>query len=323
MTRKNLGHQTVDVWAEGSQQFGQNRTDGNLYFEGRNLYSYGRHFKLGYRGDGYFVLNSDGSTVTTTRHQSDVRATMRGRMHIELPFQALYGAGISVDQVRIVDVEPDRVWTTEHRRKVMVSNEGHVYAGGGSWDATWNGEWEDYEVQHHMMGRSVFRVGRRWYLSGLDETARNEREGYFLAQLPKAAKSVAHATELLKPPEAILRESWKPEGVKRQGEWFFIEDHLVKTRDLTPVPTTVMRTGWQRPGAYIAEIEATFIPHRDRDRQTRHYPTELRRLGKDLYARGTVRHLNLDHKMLTLGKVWHLVKENREVISYSGFGGVD
>ena len=64
------------VWAQRSQTFGRSN-NGNLYFQGDSLYSYGSHFlvaKFLPIGDSVIVLhNSDSYGTTTSGHQSDAR----------------------------------------------------------------------------------------------------------------------------------------------------------------------------------------------------------------------------------------------------------
>lgn len=58
------------VWAQQNQPSGRSG-NGQFYFEGRAIYSYGRHFMTGYYvADGHVLLNADTYGITTTRHQS-------------------------------------------------------------------------------------------------------------------------------------------------------------------------------------------------------------------------------------------------------------
>ena len=316
MTRKNLGHDVYRTWLAGSPDFGQNRTDGNVFFYGDTIYSYGRHFPLAHKlAGGGILLNSDRYSTTTARHQSDVRSVVGRSGSIEIPFSALRSAGIYPDSIVIVDTEPSR----EIKYMANVKKYRAVTSpADGRW--MYNAAWmEEEERSHHLMGRSVFRVGRRWYLSGIDETARDLWSGYFLAQLPGPAKTVTQALELLKPKLVVKLESYTHhKGVKRQGEWFFIEDGNLKTRNLKQVkPRESNATWWEKRQA------AHYLRHKDKNRVMRHKVTELRTLNGYIYARGTVRHVNNEHKMLKLGKAWHLVMENREVRSFTGTGRVD
>lgn len=69
------------VWAQGRQDSGRSN-NGNFYFEGPTLYSYGRHFVAGYRlPDGRAFLNSDSYSVTTGGHMSCARGAVAGRAY--------------------------------------------------------------------------------------------------------------------------------------------------------------------------------------------------------------------------------------------------
>lgn len=75
---------TAHVWAQFSQSFGQSN-NGNLYFHGRAIYSYGSHYVAGYllpaNGDaesvGVALWNCESYSVSTSGHVSDVRAAVR------------------------------------------------------------------------------------------------------------------------------------------------------------------------------------------------------------------------------------------------------
>lgn len=71
------------VWAQGSQAHGRSH-NGNFYFDGRVLYSYGSHFAVGVlMNDGAAVLNSDSYSVSTTGMQSDALRAVKGeRVHV-------------------------------------------------------------------------------------------------------------------------------------------------------------------------------------------------------------------------------------------------
>ena len=77
-------YQTAHVWASQTQDSGRSHNS-NLWFEGRVIYSYGRHFPLAYAGeiDGgrVFLLNADSYSVSTARHQSIVCNAVFGQIH--------------------------------------------------------------------------------------------------------------------------------------------------------------------------------------------------------------------------------------------------
>ncbi len=70
---------TAHVWNAQSAERGQS-SNGNFYFSGRALYSYGSHFVVGYiMPDGVAFLNADTYSISTSGHQSDARAATRDR----------------------------------------------------------------------------------------------------------------------------------------------------------------------------------------------------------------------------------------------------
>lgn len=75
--------QVAHVWAQQTQTFGQN-SKGTLYFEGGALYSYGRHYMIGFimpesgAISGAAILNSTSSSPTTNGHRSDARRAVSG-----------------------------------------------------------------------------------------------------------------------------------------------------------------------------------------------------------------------------------------------------
>ena len=71
------------VWAQGGQAHGRSH-NGNFYFDGRILYSYGSHFAVGVlMNDGAAVLNSDKYSISTSGMQSDALQAVKGeRVHV-------------------------------------------------------------------------------------------------------------------------------------------------------------------------------------------------------------------------------------------------
>lgn len=73
------------VWAQGEQAHGRSH-NGNFYFDGRILYSYGTHFAVGVRlNGGQAVLNSDSYSVSTSGMQSDARQAVRHMETVSVP----------------------------------------------------------------------------------------------------------------------------------------------------------------------------------------------------------------------------------------------
>ena len=66
------------IWAQGMQSFGRSG-NGNFYFQGTTLYSYGSHFVVAQLlPDGNALINADSASVTTSAHCHDARLAVRG-----------------------------------------------------------------------------------------------------------------------------------------------------------------------------------------------------------------------------------------------------
>lgn len=145
-------------------------------------------------------------------------------------------------------------------------------------------------------GRGTVSADRRrtaYFLSGFDEN--ETRPSYFFCELPPKVKptTVEEAIETLKPSAVKLAEEAGRE-VKRQG-------------DIFAVPM---------PGVTLRELKAQSGRHEKRGNLlgTNHAATEVVYVGKQTYARGTIRHVpefrRPDHKALTIGRDWHLILKN-------------
>ena len=73
------------VWAQNNQAAGRSN-NGNFYFKGPTLYSYGSHFVVGHHlPDGPTLLNTEGYSISTSGHRGDARQAVRGRDVIHVP----------------------------------------------------------------------------------------------------------------------------------------------------------------------------------------------------------------------------------------------
>lgn len=97
-------------------------SSGNIICHEDAVYSYGRHFEMARplrdkKGTIHaFLLNGDTYSNTTSKHQSTVRWTLArtGIQQVIIPHEALAGAGIDLDSIKLVDVSPDRNETIHH-----------------------------------------------------------------------------------------------------------------------------------------------------------------------------------------------------------------
>lgn len=70
------------IWAQQTQESGRSH-NGQFYFEGKTIYSYGRHFPIATFIDADKVLYcSDSYSVTTSNHQSMVRQALSGSVQV-------------------------------------------------------------------------------------------------------------------------------------------------------------------------------------------------------------------------------------------------
>lgn len=98
-------------------------SSGNIITSGDRVYSYGTHFEMARplrdkKGEvEAFLLNGDTYSNTTSSHQASVRGTLSRRTSrplVIIPHEALGGAGIDLDSIKVVHVLPDRQETIRH-----------------------------------------------------------------------------------------------------------------------------------------------------------------------------------------------------------------
>jgi hypothetical protein len=120
-------YEVAQRWAEVMRgTASRNLTARNVYFEGRTIYSYGRHFPLAEyleagphgRRRPLVLFNGDRFSVTTSRHQNEVRSAVQtylpGVETIILPYSALEAARVSRETIRPLEVLADRWETFSH-----------------------------------------------------------------------------------------------------------------------------------------------------------------------------------------------------------------
>lgn len=91
-------------WANETQQEGRN-AQGNCYFEGKSLFSYGSHYEMGRhvtgrKGEKVVLLNDEGSSVTTEKHKSWARQSIPGD---RVSFQAIDFDNLGVNLLYMLD----------------------------------------------------------------------------------------------------------------------------------------------------------------------------------------------------------------------------
>ena len=252
------------------KKFSEGATRGqgsHLYIEGEVLYSYGKHFPLLVRTDWGFLQNADRYSNSTSKHQS-----LAGRYAtVLIPFSALNRANLDYQKIVFID-------------KVARVYEEHKYIDKDGIEQT---------AQERRPEAWIFKHDGKYYLSSLDNG------NYFISQLPKKAQTVKEGFNLLLPKDC------KQGTYKRQGEFFFLPDSDVQTKNL------------------LAIVKHGRLRNKLQSQEAHHYATETGYTKKDVYARGTVRHTQGDHTMLKLGKVWHKVIESNHKQSWGAGGSVD
>lgn len=87
MTKSVFSNDMVaHIWAQKNQFYGRSN-NGNFYFDGATLYSYGTHFIVGYHlpDNGPTLLNTDGYSISTSGHKTDAWRACRHLQTIDVP----------------------------------------------------------------------------------------------------------------------------------------------------------------------------------------------------------------------------------------------
>jgi hypothetical protein len=149
----------------------------------------------------------------------------------------------------------------------------------------------------------------------------DERE-WFVAAVPGGASSVSEAMDALQPNEvrAALshragslrdRHARKNQAFRRQGEWFFLPESLLKVDEKLVLHNEPIRRGRGKPHLveqlYRTGGETVHVCRRHPD--AAHWGWQVMRRNPEVYARGKVSHT--DHATITL-PCWHRVLLNTE-----------
>lgn len=285
----------------------------NLFFEDGILYSYGHHFPLAVslkRNDyEFFVVNGDNYSSSTAAHRGKVFRAIPQEKYVVIPFTALDSMLRDVYS-KIID-EYSRSSSFRFYTARIIMNEIMVidHTADTFEDKTVRvrnrdtGEMEEKVITEHLLGSTLFEIYGDYYLSSVDPSGKG-RGLYFLTKLPRPADSIEDAYASIKP------KGLNGEPYVRQGEFFFVPQE-----------------GMTKPRGIDLE-KKVLIENRGRDAEEwRHVATEGFKLDGVQYVRGTVRHP--EHKMCSLGNVWHRVYEAQgagthgAIVSWSSGGGFD
>lgn len=120
----------ASVWLYNPAQYGRN-PQGNLYFDGDTIYSYGGHFPIckrvkNQKGDVAYLYNPAGYSNTTSRHQSMVWMALHGRNVFEVypnqnPNQAIpeYQSRIDRQTLSALRARSNAKWKVETLRSTL------------------------------------------------------------------------------------------------------------------------------------------------------------------------------------------------------------
>jgi hypothetical protein len=158
-----------------------------LYYSGDTIYSYGSHFVLARairdpktRATILFLLNGDTISVTTGRHQREIRDAVLGSPvpHVIIPFSAIDAASIESDSIRLLEATDDRTVTTNHVSATMpegavwstVEDHAYVDLSEAQIEAKLDAE---YVTDAQAWCRNM---GQNWLDANPEPPARNTRE---------------------------------------------------------------------------------------------------------------------------------------------------
>ncbi|MFA5053837.1 MAG: hypothetical protein WC565_07250 [Parcubacteria group bacterium] len=318
---------------------------GNVFCEGKAVYSYGHHFPMAYYREEWkdgarFVLNGDRYSSSTSKHQADVRRFCKGptvsftamraaRLNPETAILVDYtdGTSIDVDKVRAVGQGP---WSMVRHG----TGEPFTAPRVGEWNQN---RWEESantetlrRGEWHILGASLWRnpeTGETW-LASTDEGS------YFISRLPGKPRNIEGAFLSLIP-QQVRKEREEGQDVKRQGEWFFCPSGLTD-KGLAYV------VGITQKALRVRITRGALKSERQASGGNEHVCSQLTYKGRT-YARGVVYHRNPEyrwtdfggvkhvergrstgeHRALHLGTEWHAVYRNTETESHSAGGRVD
>jgi hypothetical protein len=85
MSKRYPGREVAHVWNSQTEAEGQNN-NGQFYFIGSRIYSYGSHYLVGFiLPDGVALLNSSGYSITTSKHKSFAWSAVSNRTTHHVP----------------------------------------------------------------------------------------------------------------------------------------------------------------------------------------------------------------------------------------------
>lgn len=194
MSRNHM--EIAHLWASG------NKADAkgfNVYFEGREIYSYGSHFMLGFRmGPALFFLNSSGYSISTSKHKTYVWRAAHGEI-FHVPHLTVYRRELQT-LARFREGKADKA-TARKAGARMVAALAPMIGDGGAWNAE--------TVSRDAVTRLALESGyTAKQAAALIEKGRRAGERARLAEAKReAATARAYAISRAKQPLAAYAES--------------------------------------------------------------------------------------------------------------------
>jgi hypothetical protein len=260
--------------------------------------------------NGHLLYNVDRYSVTTSRHQSNVRSSE----NVPISFGCLNAHNVHVGEryadlssLEVIDTTDGvyRETTSEHPAE-FDAFENAITAEFGPIGEFHTQTWTD-GVKHktyHLTGSSLIRVDGKALWSSVDAG------DYFVCQLPDPdVCSIQDAIYTLRPRPIRYRRD-----IIRQGEFFFVPTdakppvHLIEkwvrlsdlARQAWPIVTRVRN--WRRDDVHIGHHTAQFA-------------VSGRNAGERMIVSGTIR--DRQHGKLVLPGGWFEVWHNTQIVSYS------
>lgn len=302
-----------------------------------SLFSYGMHFELARWVDesdthgGYWLLNGDTYSVSTSRHQRAVRSAVSATDApvLILPYSTLAAAGIDLATITPLDITADRQIPDVRHYASRDRLPGHLtwYADHPEADSPY------YELianpdgtftlnsARHVLGEVLFAADFSVYssetgtvrssarfLSAFDHQERNLH--YFLAQLPETSASTVDDAFTALRPELVIAAERHGVATTRQGDIFAVPTEFT-TRDLKAKTAAVHVKAGRLLG-------------------TSHTATEVITTATGTFARGILTHRpeadrwgnarRAEHRRQPMAdrKTWHLIVKNTVPTDASG-----
>jgi hypothetical protein len=235
---------------------------------------------------------------------------------IMIPFTVFDQAKLDIEKFKMIEKGPEELVKRKARNPRY-----------HSWEKQ-KGVPEFIDETVHFTGASLFEVDGEQFLFDVD---RRELEhkifNPFLVKMPKKAKTISEAYELLKPKEVLDAER-KGLKVLRQGEWFFIPSKAPKLKRVTLTQDEIQKLLTDRFSVMDnkgLQAKAAMLPRPTTLQAGDNRPNNVQMgitQGKVSFVKGKVSHSGREHADLTLND-WHIAIPNTATKSFTITGDID